>query len=103
MLRRAACLPLFDDLGDDEIVVVDLGGILENVVGAEAVAHLVFPHLHLHGRDAGHGLDRARVDLVELGDEVEDAVQLMLEPRLLILGDGDAGKMGDAADSGAID
>ncbi len=57
----------------------------------------------LHGRDAGHGLDRARVDLVELGDEVEDAVQLMLEPRLLILGDGDAGEMGDAADGGAID
>ena len=84
-------------------MVVHLGGVLEDLVGAEAVGHLVLALLHGHGGNAGHRLDRARVDLVELGDESEDAVQLMLEPRLLVLGDGDAGEMGDAADGGAID
>ena len=45
----------------------------------------------------------AGVDLVELGDPVENAGQLLLEPAGLLLGDGDAGKAGDAADCGAID
>ena len=43
------------------------------------------------------------VDLVELGDPIEDAGQLLLQPRGFVFGDGDAGEMGDAMDGRAID
>jgi len=93
---------LFNNLGHDEIAVVDLRCILQDIGGAEAGGDLVLALLHGHISDPRHRLDRAGIDFVELGYPVEDAGKFLLEPALLLLGNREAGETGDAADGGAV-
>src|SRR5680860_1070612 len=103
MVRSVSSVILFDDLRHDEITVIDLRRVSEDVGGTQAVSDLVLALLHGHGRHPRHRFDRAGVDLVELGDPIEDPRQLLLEPAGLLLGNGEAGKPGNTMDSGAID
>jgi hypothetical protein len=84
-------------------VIVHRGRILDDIVGAVAVGHFVLALLHGHRLDPRHGRHIARVELVELGHPVQNAGQLGLQPRGLVVGDGDAGKAGDTADCSAVD
>ncbi len=59
--------------------------------------------LHHHRRHRGHRLDARDVDLLQLLDEGEHGVELAAQVLDLVLGDGDARQMRDAADGIGVD
>ena len=84
-------------------MIVFFRRVLDDVVGAESVGHLVLAHLHGHGLHPRHGLHIGRVEFVQLRNPVQNAGKLRLEPLRLLIGDGDAGETSDTKDCGAID
>ena len=46
---------------------------------------------------------RQKLELVELGHPIEDAGEFGLQPRGLLIGNGDAGKAGNTANGGTVD
>ena len=56
-----------------------------------------------HRRHRGHRLDAVAIHFVELLDKGQDGVELALQMRDLVVGDGDARQMRDAADGGGVD
>jgi catechol 2,3-dioxygenase len=77
--------------------------IPEDIVGDAAVGDQVRPLLHRHRRDRGHRLSPRDVDLRQLLDESEDGVELAPKVLDLLLGDRNAGQMGNAADGIGVD
>src|SRR5262245_66393733 len=102
-IRTASFHPLFHHFRHHEEMVFGGGRVPHNIVGNAAVRDHVRAFLHLHGGDRCHGLDACDVDLRQLLHEGENGVEFPLQMLDLLLGDGDACEVRDAAASGGVD
>ncbi len=82
-----------------------LGGrrIPDDIVGNASVGHHVGTLLHLHRRHRGHRFHARDIDLRQLLHEGQDRIELALQVRDLVLRDGDARELGNAANGIGID
>src|SRR5262245_50428150 len=91
MVRSVRAAMLFHHLRHGEEAVGLLRRVGEDVAADVAVGHLVLAARQRHADRAGHGLDLAGVDLVQLLDPMEDVVELAGERVQVLLRHLDAG------------
>src|SRR5580704_4032041 len=93
----------FDHFRNDEIMIFPRRRVCQDRVRVAAVGDDVGALLHAHGGDRGHRLDAGDVDLVELLDERQNGVELALQVLDLVVVDGDAREVRDAAHGRGVD
>src|SRR5215510_10327455 len=102
MVRSVRAAILLDHLRHHEEAVGGLRAVGEDLVAAVAVGDLVLAARQGHADGARHRLHLAGVDLLQLLDPMQDAVELLGHGVELALRHLDAGERGNMGDRGAI-